>query len=111
MVMLFVFANGLISLGLIIGSFMESPEGYGLISSFVIYPIFLLSGALYPLDNLPGWMQILTRLDPATYAVDGLRAVILGKSTMAYLPNLLIVLGFDVIMAFIGTWAFRRMKL
>ena len=111
MVMLFVFANGLISLGLIIGSFMESPEGYGLISSFVIYPIFLLSGALYPLDNLPGWMQILTRLDPATYAVDGLRAVILGKSTMAYLPNLLVVLGFDVLMAFIGTWAFKRMKL
>jgi len=111
MLMLFVFATGLISLGLIIGSFMESPEGYGLISSFVIYPIFLLSGALYPLDNLPGWMQILTRLDPATYAVDGLRAVILGKSTMPFLLNLTVVLGFDVLMMFVGTWAFKRMKL
>ena len=111
MLMLFVFANGLISLGLIIGSFMESPEGYGLISSFVIYPIFLLSGALYPLDNLPGWMKLLTRLDPATYAVDGLRSVILGTSSMSFTANLLVVLGFDVAMMFVGTWAFKRMKL
>lgn len=111
MLMLFVFAAGLISLGLIIGSFMESPEGYGLISSFVIYPLFLLSGALYPLDNLPGWMKILTRLDPATYAVDGLRAVILGASSMSFTANLSVVLGFDVLMMIIGTWAFKRMKL
>lgn len=108
---LFVFAIGVVSLGLTIGSFMESPEGYGLISSFVIYPLFLLSGALYPLDNLPHWMRILTHIDPATYAVDGLRNVIIGESSMSFLSNLGVITGFDLVLIFIGTWAFNKMKL
>ncbi|MCX6707173.1 MAG: ABC transporter permease [Candidatus Woesearchaeota archaeon] len=110
-IMLFALAMGLVSLGLIIGSFMESPEGFGLVSSFAVYPLFLLSGALYPLSNLPQWMQILTHIDPATYAVDGLRSVILGISSMPYLPNLMIVIGFDIVLISVGTWAFNRMKL
>ena len=113
MAILFIFAYGLISLGLIIGSFMESPEGYGLISSFVIYPLFLLSGAVYPLDNLPVWMQVLTRIDPATYAVDALRFVILGAkyANMPILLDIAVLLFFDVLMAFVGTWAFKRLRL
>lgn len=111
LVMLIFFTIALSSLGLIIGSFMESPEGYGLISSFVVYPLFLLSGALYPLDKLPQWMKILTHIDPATYAVDGLRNAILGTSSMAYLPNLFVVLGFDAALILFGSWAFNRMKL
>lgn len=110
-IMLFALAIGLVSLGLIIGSFMESPEGFGLVSSFAVYPLFLLSGALYPITNLPHWMQILTHIDPATYAVDGLRSVILGVSSMPYLPNLAIAIGFDIVLILAGTWAFNRMKL
>ena len=110
-VMLFILTVGLVSLGLILGSFMESPEGYGLIASFVIYPLFLLSGALYPLDKLPGWMKLLTHIDPATYAVDGLRNALIGISSMSFASNLLIVLGFDIVFIVIGTWAFNRMKL
>ena len=111
MIILFLFTIGLVSLGLIIGSFLESPESFGLVSSFVVYPLFLLSGALYPLDKLPQWMSVLTRVDPATYAVDGLRRVILNVSTMSLAHDLFIVLLFDVSFIIIGTWAFRRMKL
>jgi len=111
MIILFAFTIGLVSLGLIIGSFLESPESFGLVSSFVVYPLFLLSGALYPLDKLPQWMSVLTRVDPATYAVDGLRNVILKASTMSLAHDLFIVLLFDVSFIIIGTWAFRRMKL
>jgi ABC-2 type transport system permease protein len=110
-VMLFMLALGLVSLGLIIGSFMESPEGFGLVASFAVYPLFLLSGALYPLTNLPHWMQVLTHINPATYAVDGLRAIILHASTMPFMPNLLIVIGFDIVLILVGTWAFNKMKL
>ena len=111
MMILFILAAGLVSMGLIIGSFMESPEGYGFIASFIIYPLFLLSGALYPLDKLPKWMNILTHIDPATYAVDGLRNVILGVSSMPLYSDILAVLGFDIILILVGTWAFNRMKL
>lgn len=108
---LFIFTIGLVSLGLIIGSFLESPESFGLVSSFVVYPLFLLSGALYPLDTLPSWMKILTHLDPATFAVDGLRNVILGISSMSLAQNLSVLIAFDVSLILIGTWAFNRMKL
>jgi ABC-2 type transport system permease protein len=111
LLMLLTLAVGLVSLGLIIGSFMESPEGFGLVASFAVYPLFLLSGALYPLTNLPKWMQVLTHVNPATYAVDGLRSIIVGASSMSYLSNWMIILGFDVVLIAVGTWAFNRMKL
>lgn len=108
---LFIFAIGLVSLGLIIGSFLESPESFGLVSSFVVYPLFLLSGALYPLNNLPAWMKVLTHMDPATYAVDALRKIILKASAMPLAYDIFILLAFDTAMILIGTWAFNRMKL
>lgn len=111
MAILLVLAAGLVSVGLIIGSFMESPEGFGLVSSFVIYPLFLLSGALYPLDSLPGWLRTLTHLDPVTYAVDALRLAILGSSAMPLSLDILVIVAFDAIMIAAGTWAFNRMKL
>ncbi len=111
MVILAILAAGLVSIGLIIGSFMESPEGFGLISSFIIYPLFLLSGALYPLDKLPGWLKTLTRIDPVTYAVDALRHVIIGVSSMPLAFDVSVVIGFDIVLIVAGTWAFNRMKL
>jgi len=90
---------------------MESPEGFGPVSSFVVYPLFLLSGALYPLDKLPQWMKILTHIDPATYAIDGLRNVILGISSMSYIFNLMVVLSLGILLIIIVSWAFNRMKL
>jgi len=111
MVIMFILAAGLVSLGLIIGSFMESLEGFSVISSFIVYPLFLLSGALYPLDNLPKWMNTLVHLDPATYAVDALRHVILGVSSMGLFFDLSVIISFDIVLVIIGTWAFSRMKL
>lgn len=108
---LLIFTIGLVSLGLIIGSFLESPESFGLVSSFVVYPLFLLSGALYPLDTLPAWMTVLTHVDPATYAVDALRNIILGASSMPLAHDLLVLFAFDISLILIGTWAFNRMKL
>jgi ABC-2 type transport system permease protein len=59
----------LTSLGLTIGSYIESLEGFQFIVSFVVFPLYFLSGALFPLKNLPAWLSTLTTLDPVTYAV------------------------------------------
>lgn len=110
-IILLIFAAGLVSLGLIIGSFMESPEGFGLVSSFVIYPIFLLSGALYPIERLPSWFKIFVYFNPATYAIDALRYIILEKSTMNIFLDLGIILSVDFILILFGTYAFNKIKL
>ncbi len=109
--MLFVFAVGMVSLGLVIGSFMESPQGFGLVGTFVIFPLFLLSGALYPIGGLPSWMAALTQLNPVTYAVDGLRSALLNVSSFSFLFNLTVVSAFSAAMIALGTWSFNRMKL
>jgi ABC-type multidrug transport system permease subunit len=56
---------GLVSIGLIIGSQMESPEGFQLIGSFLIFPMFFLSGALFPIENLPVWLAPFVLVNPA----------------------------------------------
>jgi ABC-2 type transport system permease protein len=110
MIFMLVLASAVVSIGLIIGSFMESPEGFNLIVSFLVFPLFFLSGALFPIDNLPSWLRAFTTLNPVTYAVDGMRGVILGMSTFPVMMDLGILLGFAVAMLGIGSIAFSRMK-
>ncbi len=109
-VFMFVLASALVSLGLIIGSNMESVEGFQLVISFLVFPMFFFSGALFPLKNLPPYLSILTMLDPVTYAVDGLRGLLLGSSQLPIALNLGVLAAFAVVMIGIGTWSFKRLK-
>jgi ABC-2 type transport system permease protein len=76
----FVLAFGLTTLGVALAAGMKSIQGFQAVMNFLMMPMFFLSGALFPLNNLPAWMTILTRLDPAAYGIDALRRVILGAS-------------------------------
>jgi ABC-2 type transport system permease protein len=101
----------LTSLGLAIGSFMESLEGFQLIVSFVVFPLYFLSGALFPLKNIPSWLVILTSIDPATYAVEALRTVMLnipGKNPFAL--NFVLLVISTIILGIIGITCFKKMK-
>jgi ABC-2 type transport system permease protein len=106
---------GLVSIGLIIASFMGSLENFGAIQTFINLPLFFLSGALFPAtgEGIPGWMQFASKLDPLSYGVDALRTVILGSDWTPLHPlhiNIAIIIIFDTAMIIIGTWAFSRMK-
>lgn len=97
-------------MGLAIGSYIESLEGFQLIVSFVVFPLFFLSGALFPLSNLPGWLSILTIIDPATYAVDALRNAILGVASYPFAIDVGILAVFTIEFGVFGGYSFRRMK-
>src|SRR5579863_7889746 len=58
------------SLGTAIGSTLQNIQGFQMIMSFLVMPIFFLSGALYPLNNLPIALAVIVRLDPLAYGVD-----------------------------------------
>ena len=108
---LLVTTVGLVSIGLILGSQMESPEGFQLIISFLIFPLFFLSGALFPITNLPAWLAPLILVNPVTYAVDGIRGVMMGISRFDLLFDFTIVCLFALVMILIGTYAFKKMKI
>jgi ABC-2 type transport system permease protein len=101
---------GLVSIGLIIGSFMESSEGFSLIGGFIIFPLFFLSGALFPLTNLPDWLLTLTLANPLTYGVDAMRGLMLGSYRFGLFVDFSILLTFAAVMVGIGSLAFEHMK-
>jgi len=104
-----VLASTLVSLGLVIGANMESPEGFNLVISFLVFPMFFFSGALFPIKNLPTYLLVFTMLDPVTYAVDGLRGALLGMSQLPILLNLSVVSAYAAVMIGLGTWTFKRL--
>jgi ABC-2 type transport system permease protein len=75
--LVFVLAFALSSMGVAIASRMHSMQGFQVVMNFLMMPIFFLSGALFPLNGLPDWMTVLTRIDPASYGIDPLRRVVL----------------------------------
>lgn len=101
----------IVSLGLIFGALMTSQEGFGLVVTFVIFPLFFLSGALFPVKSLPTWLYAFVAINPVSYTVDALRAVMLGIPASFGLPvDFAVMIGFALAMVLIGSWAFRRMK-
>jgi ABC-2 type transport system permease protein len=111
LVFLLISTVGLVSIGLIIGSQMESPEGFQLIMSFLVFPLFFLSGALFPITNLPEYLAPFIFVNPMTYAVDGIRGVLLGVSQFPLLLDFGLICLFALVMILIGTYAFKKMKL
>jgi ABC-2 type transport system permease protein len=101
---------GLTALGLALGSYMYSLEGFQMIVSFVVFPLFFLSGALFPLDNLPEWLSILTAVDPATYGVDALRNLMFGSGTYGIELDLAILFGYTAALGAFGVYSFGKMK-
>lgn len=65
------------TLSLIIACLVKTRERFMGIGQVLTMPIFFASNALYPLDLMPGWLQVLSRINPLTYEVDGLRALML----------------------------------
>jgi ABC-2 type transport system permease protein len=111
---MFLAAAALTSLGLAIASRMSSMEGFQVVLNFLVIPMWLLSGAFFPLRGLPAWMAILTRVDPLTYAVDALRGLVYARSPLAgafvahgFSLNLAVVAGFLLVMLGLALVTFR----
>jgi ABC-2 type transport system permease protein len=96
--------------GIAIASKMEDMHGFQLIMNFVIFPIFGLSGALFPIDSLPSWLRSLTLLDPLTYGVEGIRYGLVGTSQINPFVGLLVLAGFTVFMVAVGALLFRKIN-
>ena len=109
---LFVFLVALLftSLGIAIASRLEDMQGFQLIMNFLVMPIFFLSGALFPLQGLPAALAFVTRLDPLTYGVDGIRESLIGAGAFGLPIDLTIVVVITVILLGIGSYLFEKIQ-
>ncbi len=99
---------GLGGLGLVIAAFTDSMEGFNLIMSFIVLPMFLLSGALFPITGLPSWLQTGVYLNPLTYGVDALRYAILGESALPLGVSIIVISAFAVMMVLVSSLLFSK---
>lgn len=99
---------GLAGVGLLIASFTDSMEGFNLIMSFVVLPMFLLSGALFPVSGLPMLLQSAVYLDPLTYGVDALRQIILGTGVIPLHISITVIMVFAAVMVFLSALMFTK---
>jgi ABC-2 type transport system permease protein len=99
------------AMGTAIGSLLEDMQGFQLVMNFLVMPIFFMSGALFPLTNLPAALVVATRLDPLTYGVDGLRGALIGVSHFGVLTDFAVLGAIGAVFLAMGAHFFSRIQI
>jgi ABC-2 type transport system permease protein len=73
-------------------------------------PLWFLSGALYPLNDLPVALAALTRVDPLTYGIDGVRGTMIGNTHFGVALDVLVLIGVGVLFVIAGAWRFSKLE-
>jgi ABC-2 type transport system permease protein len=99
------------ALGTAIGSVLQDMQGFQLIMNFLVMPIFFLSGALFPLNNLPTALTALTSMDPLSYGIDGLRSTLISVSHFGAAVDAAVLCIAASIFLGLGAYLFSRIEI
>ena len=119
--LLIIVSLSLSGLGILVASRMRSQQGFQMIVQIIIFPLIFLSGVFFPVNNVPVWMEIISKINPLTYGVDAIRQVFLGEGmadlgitifghTMTILEDVLIVTVFGVGLLALAAWSFSKQE-
>jgi ABC-2 type transport system permease protein len=110
--LLFAFLIALLftAMGTMIAAKLEDMQGFQLIMNFLVMPIVFLSGAFFPLGNLPKGIEFITKIDPLTYGVDGLRGALIGVNNFSFLTDMGILIIVSIVLLILGTRFFEKIK-
>ena len=98
------------ALGTAIGSTLQNMQGFQLVMNFLVMPIFFLSGALFPLDGLPAALSLITKLDPLTYGIDGLRGTLIGLTHFGLATDVSVLAVVATAFLVLGAYSFSRIQ-
>jgi ABC-2 type transport system permease protein len=123
--LLILLSVSLSGLGILVASRMRSQQGFQLTVQIIIFPLIFLSGVFFPVNNVPTWMAVISKINPLTYGVDAIRqlflrgtvgqgADIIGVTvfghTMTILEDVLVVSVFAIVLFSIAAWVFGRQE-
>jgi ABC-2 type transport system permease protein len=115
---MFLVACALSAMGILLASRIKSMEAHQAVMQLLMFPMVFLSGVFFPVNNLPAWMNVLVKINPATYGVDPIRRLVLGAEaaselgvtvfghTMSIGEDLMVVAAFGVVMVVLAMWSF-----
>lgn len=99
------------ALGVAIGSSLQDMQGFQLIMNFLVMPIYFLSGALFPLTGLPKVLSYITKVDPLSYGIDGMRSVLLGSSAFDARLDFAVLAIVGAVLLVVGAWRFSKIEI
>lgn len=110
-------------IGILIASFAPTQQGFQLFMQMLVFPMIFLAGVFFPVDSVPAWMQVLSKVNPATYGVDAIRQVFLGSGpagaglgvsvlghTMSLFEEFAVVGALGVVAVSAAVWRFGRQE-
>ncbi len=98
---------------LIIAALAKTREAFMGISQLLIFPLFFASNAIFPIALMPPWLQVVSRLNPLSYQVDALRALMLvgGTSVYGLGVDFGVLLGLSAVLVFVGGRMYPRVAM
>jgi ABC-2 type transport system permease protein len=120
--LMFVFAFSLTAMGILIASRIKTMETFQVVMQLLLFPLFFLSPAMFPIQFLPTWLSTAIKLNPVSYGIDSMRQAALGSQympifginlfghTMSAAEDIALVALFGLIMAILGAWSFGKQE-
>ncbi len=108
------------SFGVLFAARFRSTEAFPIVINGILLPLFFLSGALYPVTNLPVWLTPFVHIDPLTYGIDAMRGAALPKGLEVgpgvFVPahvypiwlSVAVIVAFGLVMVWLAVWQFSR---
>jgi len=130
--LLIIVSVSLSGLGILIASRMRSQQGFQMLVQIIIMPLVFLSGVFFPVNNVPAWLEVISKINPLTYGVDAIRQVFLGAvlpatagatgnpdyaigvtvfgHTMSVLDDAIVVAALGIVLVTAAVWSFKKQE-
>ena len=110
-IFMFLIALMFTAIGTTVGSILDDMQGFQLIMNFLVMPLFFFSNALFPVQGLPKALQLVVRLNPLTYGVDGIRGSLSSVSAFGMGTDFVVLTILTGILLAIGSYFFSKIQL
>jgi ABC-2 type transport system permease protein len=94
---LILMAFAITALGIVLANSVDRIQTLQTVMTLVIQPMIFTSGALFPIKDLPAWLAVVCRLNPATYGVDLARRALLGQRFALSIGSWVVPIWFDLV--------------
>jgi ABC-2 type transport system permease protein len=99
------------ALGAMIGSLLDDMQGFQLIMNFLVMPLFFLSGAIFPLNDLPKILAGIVRFDPLSYGIDAFRILLTGAGSFGLGLDIAVLAVVTSVFLGLGSYFFSKIQI
>jgi ABC-2 type transport system permease protein len=97
------------AIGGLIAAWSKTLDNFAVIMNFFIFPVFFLSGALYPVTQLPEFLKYVVLINPFSYGVDLMKHAVPGSETdFSIMTNVAVLVGFSILAIALACWRFSK---